>query len=218
VHARNLLGDFRVYLLFLNSLEPYPRPRIMDPANQRNHLSAGAHRRPSVLRSVDLLPNRFHRPRPHPLVKIALANGDPIRYAGYGVITTLGVLVGGLSQPSMATPLLPPAQVLASWAPQLTLIGAITVSLLFWWKRSWLTAWMRWFRGLLSDLGAALGTRHHVIHDRRYLEDIIKAELESGSDPLMPGQDSRPASRRVDPIRPLPSSRSRLRQGSRRGR
>jgi hypothetical protein len=77
------------------------------------------------------------------------------------------------------------------------------------WKRGWLRAWMIWLKGLLGDIKAALGTRHNVIHDPRYLEDIIRADLESQAQPPRSSNQPHPG-----PGGKAPSERSGLRQGS----
>ena len=133
-------------------------------------------------------------------------------------MATVGALVSGLSHPSFAKPLSTPAPSWPFGALQVTLIIATAAFLLLWWKRAWLKAWLRWMGDLVSDLAAALGTRHHVIHDRRYLEDIIKAELESGSESVKTGQGSLPPSGPDAPSPPRPQSRSMLRQDRRRRR
>lgn len=84
---------------------------------------------------------------------------------------------------------LPPVAAVAWWpvAPRhaaplpALLLALIVVVLLIWQRRRLARAW----RGFLYSLGALLASlrgRHHVIHDRTYLEKIVEAEIES--DPL----------------------------------
>lgn len=72
------------------------------------------------------------------------------------------------------------AQSTPTWLPRTAQSALIVATplLLLWWKRAWVQAWIIWLQGLLGELLAAFGPRHHVIHDRRYLEDIIQADLE----------------------------------------
>jgi hypothetical protein len=218
LHALHHSGETRFVSPVLKRLLTTSRGSILDSSIRHGLLSVSPGRRPSILRTMALLPNRS----PQLCWVSSRLTSSPSRDATglfrYAAIATVAALVSGLSHPSFASPLSTPAPSWAIWTPQVTLIVATAASLLLWWKRAWLNAWLRWLRGLFRDLGAALGTRHHVIHDRRYLEEIIKAELESGPEALSKGQGSRPSPGPDDPSPPRPSSRSLLRQDSRRRR
>jgi hypothetical protein len=218
IYTLQHICEDRFFSPVLNRLQTTHHPSILDFLTRHGLMSVSPGRRPSILRSMALPSNRVLQLWCFSPWRTSSASRDATRLFKYAAIATVGALVSGLSHPSFAGPLSTPARTWAIWTPQVTLIVALAVLLLLWWKRAWLNAWLRWLGGLFSDLGAAMGTRHHVIHDRRYLEQIIKAELESGSEALNMGPGSRPAPGPDDPTPPRPSSRSLLRPDSRRRR
>jgi hypothetical protein len=54
------------------------------------------------------------------------------------------------------------------------------------WKRELLGRWWTWLLQLISDIRDGMTTRHDILHDRSYLEAIIKAEIDDKLHPPRP--------------------------------
>lgn len=215
-HDRPPVTQAKNYSLVLKRLRiTHARPASLKFFLLDGLMSDSPGRRTSHERSIALSPNPFLQLRWMPPWHPCSATPGKPRPFRYAALTTVGALICDLSRPSFASPLPTPAPTWAPWVLGAGLMVALAGVLLLWWKRAWLTSWWRWLGDLFRDLGAAMGSRHHVIHDRRYLEQIIKAELESESQALRTGRGYR---RFPDHGDPRPSSRSLLRSDSRRRR